>query len=166
VVSKIIIEDRGDLGLVELQKQVDRLMAAGNAGRFKLSEKSLAALQAPEDKLPEAALSSLFKLKDIEYQTRESFMSAMTACLNEVDIRGEEEQKRILEVVQSKAENTKVVRNLFSVFRANTPQLFVDLNRDQCQTMDVNPPMCSVRCRSTWDRFTSTTSTVSAAPGR
>jgi multidrug efflux pump len=28
---------------------------------------------------------------------------------------------------------------LFTVFRANTPQLYVDLNRDQCQTMGVNP---------------------------
>ncbi len=37
------------------------------------------------------------------------------------------------------AENRKVVGKLFSVFRANTPQLFVDLNRDQCQTMGVNP---------------------------
>ncbi len=37
------------------------------------------------------------------------------------------------------AENRKVVGKLFSVFRANTPQLYVDLNRDQCQTMGVNP---------------------------
>ena len=28
---------------------------------------------------------------------------------------------------------------LFTVFRANAPQLFVDLNRDQCLTMGVNP---------------------------
>ncbi len=31
------------------------------------------------------------------------------------------------------------VAKLFTVFRANTPQLHVDLNRDQCQTMGVNP---------------------------
>jgi multidrug efflux pump len=62
---KIIIEDRGDLGIVELQKQVDRLIA-----RSKQSDK---------------------------------------------------------------------VENLFSVFRANVPQLYADLNREQCQTMGVNP---------------------------
>jgi multidrug efflux pump len=62
---KIIIEDRGDLGLVELQKQVERLIA-----RSRDSDK---------------------------------------------------------------------VENLFSVFRANVPQLYVDLNRDQCETMGVNP---------------------------
>jgi multidrug efflux pump len=62
---KIIIEDRGDLGLPELQKQVERLIA-----RSKESDK---------------------------------------------------------------------VENLFSVFRANVPQLYADLDRDQCQTMGVNP---------------------------
>jgi multidrug efflux pump subunit AcrB len=31
------------------------------------------------------------------------------------------------------------VAGLFTVFRANTPQLYVNLNRDQCQTMGVNP---------------------------
>jgi multidrug efflux pump len=62
---KIIIEDRGDLGFVELENQVKRLIE-----RSKKSDK---------------------------------------------------------------------VENLFSVFRANVPQLYVDLNRDQCQTMGVNP---------------------------
>jgi multidrug efflux pump len=62
---KIIIEDRGDLGLVELQKQIERLIA-----RSKDSEK---------------------------------------------------------------------VKDLFSIFRANVPQLYADLNREQCQTMGINP---------------------------
>ncbi|MCC6494860.1 MAG: multidrug efflux RND transporter permease subunit, partial [Propionibacteriaceae bacterium] len=31
------------------------------------------------------------------------------------------------------------IAKLFTVFRANAPQLFVDLNREQCQTMGVNP---------------------------
>jgi multidrug efflux pump len=31
------------------------------------------------------------------------------------------------------------VANLFTVFRAHTPQLYVDLDRDQCQTMGVDP---------------------------
>jgi multidrug efflux pump len=62
---KIIIEDRGDLGLPELQKTVERLIA-----RAKKSDK---------------------------------------------------------------------VENLFSVFRANVPQLFMDIERDKCQAMAVNP---------------------------
>ncbi len=56
---KIIIEDRGDLGLDELQKQVDRLIAAGNAGRFKLTDKSFAALQETSKQVPEAVLAKL-----------------------------------------------------------------------------------------------------------
>src|SRR5207244_4693696 len=62
---KIIIEDRGDLGLVELQRQIERLI-----DRSKESDK---------------------------------------------------------------------VENLFSIFRANVPQLYADVNREQCETMGVNP---------------------------
>jgi multidrug efflux pump len=62
---KIIIEDRGDLGLNELQKQIERLIE-----RSKSSDK---------------------------------------------------------------------VENLYCIFRANVPQLFMDINRDQCQSMGVNP---------------------------
>jgi multidrug efflux pump len=62
---KLIIEDRGDLGLVELQKQIEQLIE-----RSRKSDK---------------------------------------------------------------------VENLYCIFRANVPQLFMDINRDQCQTMGVNP---------------------------
>src|SRR5207253_10746939 len=44
-------------------------------------------------------------------------------------------ERRVLD----SAENRKVVGSLFSVFRAHTPQLFVDIHRDQCSTMGVNP---------------------------
>ncbi len=62
---KIIIEDRGDLGIVELEKQIQRLI-----DRSKKSDK---------------------------------------------------------------------VEKLFCIFRANTPQLFVDLDREQCEAMGVSP---------------------------
>jgi multidrug efflux pump len=41
------------------------------------------------------------------------------------------------DAVQAAAANK--VAGLFTVFRANSPQLYVDLNRKQCQTMGVNP---------------------------
>jgi multidrug efflux pump len=47
-------------------------------------------------------------------------------------------QKEVERVIEASKKSDKV-RGLFSVFRANVPQLFVDLNRDQCQTMGVNP---------------------------
>jgi multidrug efflux pump len=62
---KIIIEDRGDLGIVQLQNQVERVIA--------------------------------------------------------------------------RAAQSDKVENLFSVFRASIPQLYVDVNREQCQTIGVNP---------------------------
>jgi multidrug efflux pump len=62
---KIIIEDRADLGLAELQKQIERLIE-----RSKTSDK---------------------------------------------------------------------VENLYCIFRANVPQLYMDIERDRCQTMGVNP---------------------------
>jgi len=41
---KIIIEDSRRPRIYELQKQMDRVIAAGNAGRFKLTDESFAAL--------------------------------------------------------------------------------------------------------------------------
>ncbi|HEY7309983.1 MAG TPA: efflux RND transporter permease subunit [Gemmataceae bacterium] len=73
---KIIIEDRSDLGLVELQKQIDRLIARS---------------------------------------------------------RGEEVEGL------PKAPPSDKVENLYCIFRANVPQLYMDIERDKCQAMGVNP---------------------------
>jgi multidrug efflux pump subunit AcrB len=136
---KIIIEDRGDLGLDELQKSVDRLIAAGNGGRFKLSAKSLAALRGQAKPLPEAVLTRLTELEDHEYLTRDLFEAALADVLAQADVSDRGERNRIQRQVIDSAENRKLVKKLFSVFRAHVPQLFIDLNRDQCQTMGVNP---------------------------
>jgi len=47
-------------------------------------------------------------------------------------------QQAVEAVIEASKKSSKV-KDLFSVFRANTPQLFVDLSRDQCETMAVNP---------------------------
>src|SRR5213076_2657926 len=47
-------------------------------------------------------------------------------------------QKNIEALIEASKKSDKV-ENLFSIFRANVPQLYVDLNRDQCETMGVNP---------------------------
>jgi hydrophobe/amphiphile efflux-1 (HAE1) family protein len=217
---KIIIEDRSDLGFEEIQKQVDRVMAAGNAGHFRLSARSLAALRAqPEPDLaqldaltqkefssakafhkalgealgkagihnltevakiqervaptgsgkkltlnekslaqlrkmaersldflkpvPEVVVAKLESLLDREFLTRESFDAALAdplkKGLEEANVHDKAERTRIENRVFADAENRKVVGNLFSVFRAATPQLYVDLDRDQCQAMGVDP---------------------------
>jgi multidrug efflux pump len=73
---KIIIEDRGDLGIVELQKQIERVIARSRGEHV--------------DGLPDAPPSNK-------------------------------------------------VENLTCIFRANVPQLYADLNREQCETIGVNP---------------------------
>jgi multidrug efflux pump len=48
-------------------------------------------------------------------------------------------EKQIEAIIErSKDENSKV-ENLFCVHRANVPQLFLDINREQCETLRVNP---------------------------
>jgi len=135
---KIIIEDRGDLGVVQLQKAVDRVMAAGNAGRFQLTESSFASLNG-EPPLPSAALAKLSSIKNHEFLTKESFLSAISDAFNAAEVRDKAERSHMQDRIVAAAENRKVVGKLFSVFRANTPQLYMDLHRDQCQTMGVNP---------------------------
>src|SRR5262249_53016752 len=49
------------------------------------------------------------------------------------------ELQKQIEAIIERSKTSDKVEKLFSVFRANTPQLYVDLNRDQCLTMDVNP---------------------------
>ena len=57
-------------------------------------------------------------------------------------------------------------RGQHSVFRANVPQVFLDVDRTALMLKGVQLQDSSTRCRSTWARCTSTTSTSSAAPGR
>ena len=132
---KIIIEDRGDLGLVELQKQLDRLIAAGNAGRFKLTQASFAKFEG----VPEPVVHALEEIRDVEFIVKPRFDEAVGAALDKAKVTKSEDRTKIRAQVTDAAENRKIVGNLFSIFRAHVPQLFVDINREQCQTMGVNP---------------------------
>jgi multidrug efflux pump len=136
---KIIVEDRGDLGFPELQKQVERLMAAGNNGHFELTAASLAGIRAEADPPPEAVLARLEAMAGKDYVTRDLFLAALGDALDEADVRDKAERKRVQDLALAHAEGRKVVKDLFSVFRANVPQLYVDLDRKQCEVMEVNP---------------------------
>jgi multidrug efflux pump len=136
---KIIIEDRGNLGLEELERQVVRLMAAGNSGHFRLTKASFATLRGAEKPLPDPVLDHLLELKDTDFLTKDSFLRSVNDVIIGAGVTDKKEIADTQNAVLASAENTKVVKNLFSVFRANTPQLYVDLNREQCQTMGVNP---------------------------
>jgi multidrug efflux pump len=80
---KIIIEDRGDLGLVELEHNIERLINR---------------------------------------------------------TKGLDENGKSLEDENGKPiPPSDKVENLYSIFRANTPQLYMDIERDKCQALGVNP---------------------------
>jgi multidrug efflux pump subunit AcrB len=135
---KIIIEDRGALGLPELQKQVERVIAAGNGGHFKLTADSLAKLKS-DNTIPEALLSPLHDLLNRDFVAREFCEHAVAGAITQAGITDEKERDRLVTTVLDSAENHKMVGKLFSVFRAAVPQMFVDIDRAQCQTMSVNP---------------------------
>jgi multidrug efflux pump len=52
---------------------------------------------------------------------------------------GEVELERQIVRLIERSKSSDKVENLFSVFRANVPQLFLDVNREQCQVRGVNP---------------------------
>src|SRR5438876_7965815 len=54
------------------------------------------------------------------------------------DLGPVELQKQIERVIARSQQSDKV-EGLLCIFRANVPQLYADVNRDQCQTMGVNP---------------------------
>jgi multidrug efflux pump subunit AcrB len=136
---KLIIEDRGDLGIVELQKQVEKVMKAGNGGHYMLTEQGWTDLGAEEKPPSEPVMTALAELRGQDYLTRDLFDRAIGLAMTEANVQDKDERDRIQKLVVDHAENRKVVGHLFSVFRANVPQLFVDLSREQCQTMGVNP---------------------------
>jgi multidrug efflux pump len=52
---------------------------------------------------------------------------------------GLEELQRSIERLIERSRSSDKVENLYSIFRANVPQLFMDIERDKCQAMGVNP---------------------------
>ncbi|MFO0967239.1 MAG: efflux RND transporter permease subunit [Gemmataceae bacterium] len=65
--------------------------------------------------------------------------NAVADVLDRADVEDKAERGRITKQVLESAENRKVVNKLFSIYRANVPQLFVDIDRAQCRTMSVDP---------------------------
>jgi multidrug efflux pump len=52
---------------------------------------------------------------------------------------GEKELEKAVRAVMDRSKSSDKVEGLKSVFRANVPQLFLDLNREQCEARGVNP---------------------------
>jgi multidrug efflux pump subunit AcrB len=109
-----------------------------SGGWLLLTERSLAAVR--DWRVPEEVLPPLEELKGKLFETQSAFLTKLTAALVEAGVTDKTERKTIQNLVLSVAgKQERAAIGLFTVFRANTPQLYVDLNRDQCQVMGVNP---------------------------
>ncbi len=111
---------------------------AGGAGPVRLTESALAALR--DWRLPEDVFPHLEALKGQVFETRGDFLKGLAAALTDAGLTDRAEREAVQNFVLSRAgKQDRAVAGLFTVFRANTPQLYVDVNRDQCQAMGVNP---------------------------
>jgi multidrug efflux pump subunit AcrB len=143
---KFIIEDRsGDNDLVKLQNETERFIAASRP-RPAQSPDSIASAksqakpddvelasdkQAPSDAALEIAVSK---------QGPATSEVEVAAAIPVPEDPGEDApQAREGPKGTKESKGEPKVAGLFTVFRANSPQLYVDLNRKQCQTMGVNP---------------------------
>ena len=61
------------------------------------------------------------------------------------------------------AGQTPGLTQAFTLFSTQTPQIWAEIDRTKAEQLGVPIAACSRRCRSTWARPTSTTSTSSAA---
>ncbi|WP_165251648.1 efflux RND transporter permease subunit [Paludisphaera soli] len=101
----LMVEDRGDLGPIRLQREIERLAAAAN-----VSPTNPGIDVNGEPIPPEAA-----KKPEAEVPSREGLAARLRAWLD-----GEP------------AARTPAIDGLTSVFRANVPQIFLDVDRDAC----------------------------------
>jgi multidrug efflux pump len=112
---KFMVEDREDAGVRSLQQQTDNLVAKATALRRRdLAKKTVVASAAP-GKEPAARQEK----------------HAAAAKTGKGAAAGKPAAKAF------SFDDLPVLVGLMSIFRANAPQLYVDLNRAQCMTMNV-----------------------------
>jgi multidrug efflux pump subunit AcrB len=132
---KFIVEDRsGGNDLRTLQEQTDNLIRTGNDTKYKLTGDALKSLRAEE--VPDAVIVDLEQFTDKELPARRLAEGVKKAI---EDARKRQAVQALLDKLLEPYKQPPLTTSLFTVFRANSPQLFVDLNRKQCQTMGVNP---------------------------
>jgi multidrug efflux pump len=105
---KFMIEDRKDAGVKALQEETDNLVAKGNA--LRRGSMAMKSDVPKKDGVAEASKSSGPKMP------------------------AEAKKAGLPPQMQG---GPPLLVGLFSIFRANAPQLYVDLNRSQCMSMDV-----------------------------
>ena len=140
---KFIVEDRsGDGDLKKLETETQNVIAAAKEGRFQVTDATLAALRhergaggaelPAEQQTPEAVTAKLMPLRGKMFESRKDFYAALAGVLGSDEMGYKDRIARQANVPSG-------IANILTVFRANSPQLYVALDRDQCQTMGVNP---------------------------
>ena len=79
---------------------------------------------------------------------------------------GLDELQRFSDQIVTEGNKTPGLQGLFNSSGANTPWLYLDIDRTKCMALGVQVSDVFNTCRSTSARTTSTTSTSSAGPGR
>jgi multidrug efflux pump len=150
-IADVVMKEEGVVHVTEVAGQSFTLNANGsNFGNFFVTFDSFDKRQDPS--LSAAAITGRVQEK-LEKEVPEAKVSIYTPppvsglgsasgfkiiIEDRGDLGIKELEKQVNNVIERSRKSDKVEK-LFSVFRANVPQLYADLDRDQCQTMGVNP---------------------------
>ena len=127
---KVIVEDRGGLGLDALQDQTEKLVRRLQYKAYKLTDKSLTVLRA--DGMPDSALTKLEPMVNKEYDVQETFLHALGDVLDKAELT--RFQKQLL--TQSRIPSG--LNGVNTQFRSNTPQLYLDIDRAKVASVGVS----------------------------
>jgi hydrophobe/amphiphile efflux-1 (HAE1) family protein len=109
-----------------------------NGKQLRLTEQSLAAVR--DWRVPEAVIPHVAEMKGAVFETRGQFLKRLAGAFTAAGVTDKAEREAVQNFVLARAgRQDRATVGLFTVFRANTPQLYVDVNREQCQLMGVNP---------------------------
>jgi multidrug efflux pump len=150
-IAQVVMKEEGTVHVTEVAGQSFTLNANGsNFGNFFVTFK-------PFDERRDPSLSAASITRDVQAKLEQAVPEAKVSIWTPPPVNGlgsasgfkiiiedrnnlgVAELERQVESVIARSKESKKVENLFSVHRANVPQLYVDLDRDQCQTMGVNP---------------------------
>ncbi|HEX5271287.1 MAG TPA: efflux RND transporter permease subunit, partial [Gemmataceae bacterium] len=112
--------------------------SAAEDGKYRLTDESVAA--ARDWRVPSELMPGLEAMKGKVFETRGALLKQLTEVFKEAGLTDRKERDVVQNLVLARAGKAdRATVGLFTVFRANTPQLYVDVNRDQCQMMGINP---------------------------
>ena len=138
----IMIEDRGDLGPKALQEQVENITRTGNMPRMRVTTKDGEVIEGAvlKDTVMSWGDSNRVKEAAAVVGGGAAAVSAPEGLTGEVGLQtpGNREVVIPAEDIENKTNLPPTVMGLFSVFRANVPQLYVEPNRAEALNRSVN----------------------------